>query len=588
MSISGDSNNNQQRKSFLSGLRSQAAAAIATASLIALGRPSRVLADAHSRIPAVPQVLENWEEVDNDALNWADEDIEELEDGEERAVGVDAYQSNTGRGGGSSRVSGVVDRVLEQLQTPKRKIAAGVLVVGAAGSAVVLLKPRRGRGRSVRRQHDVPQKPKLESFDFDLLDENDFAPDTYPKDGPGALSRAKSEATVATRAKTAASDLAGTLTLDAEFEAAVASNQSTAPAPVQSAPRPAPAPMKTAPAPVPAPVPPPMTTAAPPAPAPAKKSFGLGLGSLFKKNAGSSRPSSLEAAIASSSDVQSWPTFSKAVAQQLLKSAPEGMFDKARLGLQDGGDDEDAVEVLLQLGKEESMTTLNMAESIANVVNAMVVALVDEAAASLKDKDPAAPLLALGDLFTFMDAAGGLFMSVCPGVELDPPIKYNGDAKKKALEDLFERITRDVLMSPENNEAVQRQTRLKDVLGLKESKVQAIEQKALMDLVQNMMKEGGGDASGLAGLMQGMGGGMPGGAMPDGPEMKAQMEDFKKMVKDGTVTREEVDELRKMYKDMGMDIDSMVKDASGAESQMDPDTAEMFTLLRGMLSQFPK
>jgi hypothetical protein len=40
--------------------------------------------------------------------------------------------------------------------------------------------------------------------------------------------------------------------------------------------------------------------------------------------------------------------------------------------------------------------------------------------------------------------------------------------------------------------------------------------------------------------------------MLQGPEVAAQLEAFKAMVKEGSVSKDEVTELRKMYKDMGM------------------------------------
>ena len=55
-----------------------------------------------------------------------------------------------------------------------------------------------------------------------------------------------------------------------------------------------------------------------------------------------------------------------------------------------------------------------------------------------------------------------------------------------------------------------------------------------------------------------------------GPEMAAQLEVFKRMVEEDKVTREEVEELRKMYKDMNMDLDQMVSQTEGMEEKLDP------------------
>jgi hypothetical protein len=57
-------------------------------------------------------------------------------------------------------------------------------------------------------------------------------------------------------------------------------------------------------------------------------------------------------------------------------------------------------------------------------------------------------LQALDALLSFMDSAGGLFGAICPNVEVDPPIRYNGsNSKKKQLEDLYERYTATAIMA---------------------------------------------------------------------------------------------------------------------------------------------
>lgn len=43
------------------------------------------------------------------------------------------------------------------------------------------------------------------------------------------------------------------------------------------------------------------------------------------------------------------------------------------------------------------------------------------------------------------EGAGELFAALCPGVELSPPIKYNGSYKKGKLEKVFEAAARGAL-----------------------------------------------------------------------------------------------------------------------------------------------
>lgn len=41
--------------------------------------------------------------------------------------------------------------------------------------------------------------------------------------------------------------------------------------------------------------------------------------------------------------------------------------------------------------------------------------------------------------------AGTLFAALCPGLELDPPIRYNGSAKRGKLEKVFEAAAKSAL-----------------------------------------------------------------------------------------------------------------------------------------------
>ena len=66
------------------------------------------------------------------------------------------------------------------------------------------------------------------------------------------------------------------------------------------------------------------------------------------------------------------------------------------------------------------------------------------------------------------------------------------------------------------------------------------------------------------------------------------MKEFKEMVKSGNVSEEEVIALRNMYKEMGMDIDDMCRTADSAMSALDPEAKELFQLLKGLLSKYPK
>ncbi|CAM9662303.1 unnamed protein product [Ascophyllum nodosum] len=128
--------------------------------------------------------------------------------------------------------------------------------------------------------------------------------------------------------------------------------------------------------------------------------------------------------------------FRQATAAVLARSAPVGLFEvKAPSVLEDaaitpveGEAAEKAasisrIQTLQQLLQTAGLSSAEAAESVADIVNATVVRLVDEA---VNGKDDRATSDASDALLAYMDGAGALFASLCPGAELDPPITYKG------------------------------------------------------------------------------------------------------------------------------------------------------------------
>ncbi|CAM9331492.1 unnamed protein product [Chrysoparadoxa australica] len=348
----------------------------------------------------------------------------------------------------------------------------------------------------------------------------------------------------------------------------------------------------------------PMTAPVPePAPAVADKSKGTQrkrpMFNMFNKNKGPQRPTSLEEAFGATEDGEEEASSARAMAAELgpaiaaalAEHAPAGMFDLGEVGLE--GHNELKGEMAKQ-GREVE----EVAKVVADVVNAMVVGLVERASEVLvKTKSKAEDgeaVDALDDLIKFMDGAGAVFGELCPGVAVDPPIRYNGSLRKGKLEDLFRAYSKNAMKAMgQNPEAMGQVDRLQDVLDIKASKANSISQKVMMDALMGMMKDGGEGMEGMEGLASMLGdmggasaGGLPGMPQDMDPEtMKQQMAEFKSMVQSGNISKEEVEELRKMYKDMGMDIDSMVRDVSAGGESMDAESTEMLGLLQGLLQE---
>ncbi|KAG5185481.1 hypothetical protein JKP88DRAFT_354184 [Tribonema minus] len=549
-------------------VRRRAAAAAAVAALVT-PLPARALFGRTNPVPPPPQPTETGivEMLDEDGIMWDDEDMDVTVEVDEEVVlpegaqgGALSQSRRSVPGVGQSQTS-----ALQRAQAKKQAIASGGVVIAGAG-VLIVGNMRRGR-RPPPRKAPAPKSksytppPPPKEFSFDLLDD-------IAEDSASARQRAtqeKAPAAVAARFH-AEVEAAGTDEAEKQLLEEMSAAEVVPPAPQQAA--------------VSAP---PSAMEAQAAPEPPKKKLGLGLGGLFKKGAASNRPTTIGDAI-SAQEGGGLEGFSQALAGYLSHFAPPGSFAPDPTFLRDGELDRAGAEgTLLELVSSSGATSLQVADAIADVVNAMVVGLTDAAVAAIKDEDRCRQ--ALSDLLLYMDNAGGTFAAVCPGVALDPPLRYNGAAKKRQLEELYENFTR-AMVTDQSADMSARQERLRDMLNIKESKARSLEQKVLMEVVQKMMKEGG-DGADLAALMGGMGGMGEGGGMPEGPEVAAQLEAFKAMVKDGNVSRDEVTELRKMYKDMGMDIDQMVAESAAAESTMDREAKELYSLLRQMLEQHP-
>ncbi|CAM9564257.1 unnamed protein product, partial [Hapterophycus canaliculatus] len=229
------------------------------------------------------------------------------------------------------------------------------------------------------------------------------------------------------------------------------------------------------------------------------KRKGAPILNLFKRDSGPQRATTMADALAAeTADVA---VFRQALAAVLARSAPPGAFNVKEPSLLEevSFTPEDfegeagvkaaqtsRVSALSQLMERAGLSLQEGAHVVADVVNAMVVKLTDAAVAS---KDDASIATASDALLKYMDGAGELFVALCPGIALDPQIKYNGTYKRGKLEKVFEAAAKSTLKSMGDEGQMVSLDRLQDLFSIKKSKADSITQKIMMDLMMKMMSE---------------------------------------------------------------------------------------------------
>jgi len=271
-------------------------------------------------------------------------------------------------------------------------------------------------------------------------------------------------------------------------------------------------------------------------------------------------------------------------------------------------------------------------------------AVLSSSQSSKNDNDDKAVLSALDVVADFVIGAGAVYGQTVPGAVIEP-VQYNGKTKRGNIETLYYKYSKACMslggllaasglapqaptpdgdgvtgtkeMSPEERQ--DRLGRLQTVFAIKEGKRNSLEQKAMKEVFMNMAKGepgagggdlaammealgGGGGKGGAAGDMMGalsgmMGGGGGGGAgaggafdgMPDmSPEEAAMMsaeavKAVKEQLRDGSITRQDVEELEKI---MGTPIRDIVKmmDAGQVDKkklkELGPEMGELLELFK--------
>lgn len=350
-------------------------------------------------------------------------------------------------------------------------------------------------------------------------------------------------------------------------------------------------------------VPPVIATTSPPPPAPKPK---RSLGIFSKRNA--DRPTDLNVLISPNAKA---PELATRLAQILTFGAP-GRFPKVKAWKRnmpfDVYDVGMANMLLVESRNDAELTDEQAAEIFASVVNCMIIDIVDLASSTLKvekkkdddtNSSERVTVDAINVVMDFMDHAASLFDSVSKDITIRPVV-YGGALRKKDLEQMYSIYAGSSMLAMDGSGTTNqdRVDTLQLVFGITDKKAEGLMQKHMMKMVMNLMKDGGKGMEGMPGMdgmeemMKAMGGG---GGMPGMPGMDGEMspEDLKQtlgmmrdMMESGQVSKEELGEVRKQFREMyGSDISDLIKKASdeGAAEGMTDDERELLDLFKQIL-----
>ena len=328
----------------------------------------------------------------------------------------------------------------------------------------------------------------------------------------------------------------------------------------------------------------------------------LGLSSVFSKKNVNARETDLSKLIASDAVA---PEFSSLLAKILTFGAP-GRFPFVQTlpgGMpMDEFNLEEANKLLIESRAANFLSDEVSAEAFACVVNCMIIDIIDLASSSLgaKEKKDKVTVDALNVVMDFMDHAASLFDAVADGVTITP-VTYGGTLSKSKLEKMFTVYASSIMTTMDGSVTQDRADTLQQVFNISDKKAEGMIQRGMMKNLMNMMKDGEGlegmegmeGMEGLSEMMAAMGGGdgMPG-LGSDGEvspeELKQSVAMMKDLVESGSVSKEELDLVRKQFQDVyGSDINDLIKDAEADESgeELGEDGKELLDLFKTILKE---
>lgn len=293
---------------------------------------------------------------------------------------------------------------------------------------------------------------------------------------------------------------------------------------------------------------------------PTKKRLRIGgITSVFSKKASSNREIDLKNLLVPDAFA---PKFSTLLAKLLTFGAPGRFPFVAALpgGMPlDSFDLEKAKELLVASRDQEDLTSEEAAEAFASVVNCMIIDIIELASSSLgfKEKKDKAIVDALNVVLDFMDHAASLYDAIAEGIVIKP-VTYGGTLSKAKLEEMFSIYAASMLTNLDGNITQSRVDTLQLVFNINDKRAEGLIQKATMKNLMSMMKNGGEGMEGmdglsamLAGLNNGDGGipGLGGDGELKPEDLKQSINMMKELIESGSVSKDEIDVVRKQFKD---------------------------------------
>jgi hypothetical protein len=328
----------------------------------------------------------------------------------------------------------------------------------------------------------------------------------------------------------------------------------------------------------------------------------MGLASVFSKK-GNSREIDLNNLVVPGASA---PEFSALLAKLLSFGAP-GRFPHVKL--LPGGTPlekfelEEAKKLLIESRTSTALTDEVSAEAFASVVNCMIIDIIDLASSTLgeEEKKNKVTVDALNVVMDFMDHAASLFDAVADGVVIEP-VTYGGPLKKSKLEKMFTIYASSMMSSLDGGVTQDRIDTLQQVFNINDKRAEGLVQKGMMKNLMTMMKdpeamkgmEGMEGMEGLEDMMAAMGGGeggMPGfdpNAEISPDDLKQSVTMMKELIDSGSVSKDELDIVRKQFSDMyGSDINELIKaaDDEGGTDALGGDEKELLDLFKSILKE---
>ena len=177
------------------------------------------------------------------------------------------------------------------------------------------------------------------------------------------------------------------------------------------------------------------------------------------------------------------------------------------------------------------------------------------------------------------------------------PVTYGGSLGKSKLEQMYSAYA-SAAMTTFDERLTGRLEVLQQVLNIRDKKAEGIAQKLMMKNLMKMLKDGGeGGTEGMAEMLAAMGGGgagFPGmGDLGEGEdvspeELKQSVEMMKQLIESGSVSKEELEIVKKQFQEAyGSDISELIAAADNDDvgNELGEDGKELLNLFKDVLGE---